>query len=311
MPTRLLTKRRARQMLIDSMRACVAANRLPFPVKKAYISRCAQLVADLDTGSGEPVESDEGLKFVTTLGDSISISWLMYRGTYEPVLSQFIRDHMKADDVAVDVGANIGYFSLLMSTCVRPSGKVIAIEASPSNARRLRANIELNNADDIVEIVVAACAPEKGELTLYEHPRVDGWHRLTPPAEGDPDRHYMGDTWIPVVVPADTLASMVGADAERVSFIKVDVEGAETALTPEIATAFPHPDLVVALEVRADIETTLKPFKDNGFHIYDLHNDYRWLYERKVPAITRAQYPDFYECESADLLLSRRPLALP
>jgi hypothetical protein len=52
-------------------------------------------------------------------------------------------------------------------------------------AQRLRANLELNEAAGIVDVVAAACALQKGEITFYLHPRIDGWCRLSPPAEGD------------------------------------------------------------------------------------------------------------------------------
>jgi FkbM family methyltransferase len=211
-------------------------------------------------------------------------------------------------DVCVDAGANIGYFSLLFAQRVAPSGKVIAIEAAPDTARRLRANVELNGAAGIVDVVEAACAPQKGETTFYLHPRFDGMSRLSPPAKGN-YRRIMG-TWKPVTVTADTLTSIVGADAQRVSFIKVDIEGAETAITPQIAAGFSHPRLVVALEVRAPIEATLMPFQERGFCVYDLHNDYHWIFERKVPAITEVAYRDLYHRRVADVLLSRQPLAL-
>jgi FkbM family methyltransferase len=311
MPTLDSAKGRARNAVIGSMRACVANDRLPLFAKKAYVYGCASLLTALGVDSDEtPVESEHGLKFLAGPNSSIVTSWLRFRGTYEPVLTEFILRHVKQGDVCVDVGANIGYFSLLLAQRVAPSGKVIAIEAAPDTVRRLRANLEFNAAASIVEVVAAACAPQKGEITFYQHPHIDGWSRLSPPAEGDPDRRHMGTTWIPVTVAADTLTSIVGADAERVSFIKVDVEGAETAMTPEIAAGFSHPSLVVALEVRAQIEATLMPFQQRGFFVYDLHNDYHWLFERKVPAITEAVYRDFYHRTSADVLLSRQPLSL-
>jgi len=111
-------------------------------------------------------------------------------------------------------------------------------------------------------------------------------------------------------VAADALTSIVGADAPRVSFIKVDIEGAETVIAPQIAGGFSHPKLVVALEVIPPVEAALKPFQERGFYIYDMHNDYRWAFERKVPAITEAAYSDFYHRPAIDVLLSRQPLAL-
>jgi FkbM family methyltransferase len=311
MPALDSAKRRARHALVGSMRACVANDRIPLFAKKAFVSPCGGLLTALGIESDEtPVESEYGTKFVAGRNSSIVTSWLRFRGAYEPVLSEFILRHVQEGDVCVDAGANIGYFSLLFAQRVGPSGKVIAIEAAPDTARRLRANIELNGATGIVDVVAAACAPQKGEITLHQHPRIDAWDRLSPPAKGDRDRRYMGKTWIPVTVAADTLTSIVGADAERVSFIKVDIEGAETAITPQIAAGFPHPRLVVALEVRAPIEATLMPFQERGFYVYDLHNDYQWVFERKVPAIIEAAYSDFYHRARADVLLSRQPLAL-
>ncbi|WP_161630293.1 FkbM family methyltransferase [Mycobacterium sp. UM_CSW] len=275
------------------------------------MNRGRGLLTALDIEADEtPVESEYGTKFVAGRDSSIITFWIRVRGVYEPVLSEFILRHVEEGDVCVDAGANIGYFSLLFARRVGPSGKVIAIEAGPDTVRRLRANVELNGASSIVDVVAAACAEEKGEITFYLHPEIDAWSRLSPPAEGDPDRDVMGKSWIPVTVAADTLTSIVGADAERVSFIKLDIEGAETALTPQIVGGFSNPRLVVALEARAPIEGALTPFQERGFYVYDLHNDYRWAFERKVPHITKAAYSDFYHLDHADVLLSRQPLAL-
>jgi FkbM family methyltransferase len=305
------TLEHARDALVGSARACISNERLPLFAKRAFVNRCDGWLTTLGMDSDQtPVESEYGTKFLAGRNSSIITSWLRLRGVYEPALSEFVLRRVQEGDVCVDAGANIGYFSLLFAQCVGPSGKVIAIEAAPDTAYRLLANIELNEASGIVDVVEAACASQKGEITFHLHPDVDGWSRVTQPAVGDPDRHSMGSTWIPVTVAADTLSSIVGADANRVSFIKLDIEGAETALTPEIASGFSNPRLVVALEVRAQIEATLMPFQERGFHIYDLHNDYNWLFERKVPAISEAAYRDFYRRDTADVLLSRQPLSL-
>ena len=278
--------------------------------KYLYVTGSQLLLPALGIESDQtPLESEYGTKFVAGPGSFWLNSIVRSRGVWEPVLSEFILRHVQEGDVCVDAGANIGYFSLLFAQRVGPSGKVIAIEAAPGIVRRLRANLALNGAAGIVEVVEAACTAEKGEITFYLHPHNDGWCRLSPPAKGR-YRLMMGKTWIPVTVAADTLTSIVGADAQRVSFIKVDIEGAETAIAPQIASGFSHPRLVVALEVVPPIEATLRPFREQGFYIYDMHNDYRWAFESKVPAITEAAYGDFYHRAAADVLLSRQPLAL-
>lgn len=142
------------------------------------------------------------------------------------------------------------------------------------------------------------------------HPQHDAWNRITPPTENDPDRTYMGQEWIPVTLKADTRSGILSKDIERVSFIKLDIEGAEPAVTPDI-TAFPHPNLVVALEAKfPNIRVTLQPFQDGEFYVYDLHNDYRWVYERTVPAITQTTYDELGGRSMVDVLVSRQPLEL-
>jgi FkbM family methyltransferase len=305
-------KKRGRGFLVHSMRACVAHGCLPWVAKASYVGGCQLLLRALGVESDEtPLESEYGTKFVAGPGSSWLNSILRYRGAWEPALSEFILRQVDDGDVCVDAGANCGYFSVLLAQRVGASGKVIAIEAAPDNVARLRANLELNGAAGIVEVVMAACAQQKGEITLHLHPRNDTWSRLSPPTNGDHDRRYMGKTWVPVTVPADTLGSIVGGEVDRVSFIKLHIEGAEAAVAPGIPDTFSHPGLVVALLAKEPhIEDTLKSFKERGFYVYDRHNDYRWIFERRVPTITEAAYGDFNDRHTAYVILSRQPLTL-
>ncbi|WP_186296220.1 FkbM family methyltransferase [Mycobacterium tilburgii] len=267
------------------------------------------MLGALDLASDDtPIECDYGSKFVAS--DSMKNYLLRVRGVYEPVLSEFIVHHIKPGDVCVDAGSNIGYFTMLLAQRVGRGGKVISIEAGPDTVRRLRTNIDLNGVGDIVTVVSAACSDHKGRLTFHVHPKQDGWSRVRPLGAGDPYRDFMGDEWIPVDVPADTLAGLVGDDTSRVSFIKIDIEGEEAVVAPRVPADFPHPDLVVAMEVRAPFEEVLQPFADQGFHVYDLNNDYLWLFERKTRALTVASYDAFDGREQVDVLLSRKPLDL-
>src|ERR671922_2698937 len=65
-------------------------------------------------------------------------------GSWEPPLSAWIRRALRPGDVFVDVGANLGYFSLLAARAVAPGGSVVAIEAAAETVRRLEANIARN-----------------------------------------------------------------------------------------------------------------------------------------------------------------------
>lgn len=233
MPTLDSARQRGRRALVRSMRAVVDNDRIPLVAKQLFVMLAAGpyveprggLLRLLGTDSDQtPIESAYGTKFTPDGDNSIVTFWLRFRDVYEPVLSEFLLRHLREGDVCVDAGANIGYFSALLAQRVGPGGKVIAIEAAPGTARLLRKNLQLNGVDAVVEVIEAACAPQRGEMTFYLHPTVDGCSRLTPPAKGDWD-HRKGLEWIPVTVQADTLSALVGADADRVSFLKVDVEG--------------------------------------------------------------------------------------
>ena len=72
--------------------------------------------------------------------DSLNLSW--YR-VYEPFETKFVLDEINRGDVVLDLGANIGYCTLLFATRVGPYGKVFAFEPSPMTFKILSKNFEL------------------------------------------------------------------------------------------------------------------------------------------------------------------------
>jgi len=74
---------------------------------------------------------------------------VFYFGEWEPNVSRYVADRLRPGDVFVDVGADIGYYSLLASTIVGPSGKVVAIEASPKVHGLLVDNLRRNGVDNV------------------------------------------------------------------------------------------------------------------------------------------------------------------
>ena len=68
---------------------------------------------------------------------------------YEPHVTKALRNLLKPGDVFVDVGANIGYFTLLASTLVGPSGNVISFEPNPNNCELLRRSLTQNNVANV------------------------------------------------------------------------------------------------------------------------------------------------------------------
>src|SRR5271154_1682751 len=89
-----------------------------------------------------------GFKIYCDLQDIIQEK-IVYFDEWEPNLTAFLNRRLKSGDVFIDIGANIGYYSLLAERRVGPGGSVLAIEASPSIYDLLRKNISLNEGQRI------------------------------------------------------------------------------------------------------------------------------------------------------------------
>ncbi|NDY93576.1 FkbM family methyltransferase [Ideonella livida] len=221
-----------------------------------------------------------------------------YRGLFEPGLTRFIQAQVQAGDVAVDLGANAGYFSLLLARQVGPQGRVLAVEAAPGNVRRLQANLAANPAlSPQVQLVHAAVTDAEGarggSCAFHVHARNDMHCRLAPPSRRELDGWLMGQRhWRTVQVPARQLGELLGPLAPQVSFLKLDIEGAEHRVLPELLDLCTHPRLTLALELKAPHHhRALGLLEAAGLQLHDLGNDYRWLLNRRpAPALRPLSY---------------------
>ena len=87
----------------------------------------------------------------------------MNLANYEPELIDTFCNLINSGMTIIDVGAHVGIYSLLASTKVGPSGKVVAIEPSPANARLLRQHLNINQCTN-TEVIEAAIATNRGKL---------------------------------------------------------------------------------------------------------------------------------------------------
>lgn len=134
----------------------------------------------------------------------------MLLGTYEPGVQQALQEHAGPGDIVFDVGAHVGFFSLLASTVVGDRGKVVAFEPDPYMSERLLENVDRNRRTNIVWRNAAAGA--KSEKNAFQ------------PGEGAGTGHLSGSGPMMVdVVSLDEVARDTGPPA----LIKIDVEGAE------------------------------------------------------------------------------------
>ena len=140
-------------------------------------------------------------------------------GTYEMPIQDAIAEMLSPGDVFFDIGANLGFFSLVAARAVGPEGRVYAFEPVPRNADAIRRCRNINNLpwiDVFVEAVGASSG--KADMWIAKHP---GGSALAS-ADTPPDRLRKANV---------DLVSLDDAIAERglrpPNLIKIDVEGAE------------------------------------------------------------------------------------
>ncbi len=88
----------------------------------------------------------QGSKMFLDPGDSLNLS---INGVYGELDTQIIREQIKEGDIVIDVGANIGYYTLIFAQLVGKTGKVFAFEPEPKNFEILKKNIEINNYGNV------------------------------------------------------------------------------------------------------------------------------------------------------------------
>ena len=84
---------------------------------------------------------------------------------HDPAEMAVARALVKAGDLVIDAGANIGLYTLFFAHLTGPTGRVVAIEPGARAAERLRENVEINHLGH-VEVIEAALGAEAGEATM-------------------------------------------------------------------------------------------------------------------------------------------------
>ncbi|MCX7848136.1 MAG: FkbM family methyltransferase [bacterium] len=142
-------------------------------------------------------------------------------GIYECDETAFVLRTVKPGMTVIDLGANIGYFTLLMADLVGPDGRVYAFEPLPRNVALLRRSVRENKLQRRVIVIAAAVAGREGRAQVVVPRHSTNWGGAYLAEKGAPrlSHHDL------VQVRALTLDSV--DIRRRVDFIKADIEGAE------------------------------------------------------------------------------------
>lgn len=149
------------------------------------------------------------------IGDVIS-GHIAFTGFYELALSKEIYRLSKAGGTFLDVGANLGYFSLLWANG-SPTNRVIAVEASPRNQHAIDQTFRANKLQDRITIIAKAAGDENKKVSFTLGPEDQtGWGGIG----------FEDSSWKSLEVEMIRLDSYFGSET-KIDVMKIDVEGAE------------------------------------------------------------------------------------
>ena len=192
-------------------------------------------------------------------------AYCVYKEYFEAHNIKYLQKVIKPNSVVVDVGANIGFFTLHFAKWVTGSGYVLAIEPEKINYNRLNSKLKKSKITDFVETIQAVLTDKSGSAFIQVNPL-------------HPGDHHIADKGCPV-----SGLTLDGILKERgwphVSLIKIDVQGAEVRVLRGACETIQryHPAIYVEVDENRllsygdSIKTLLSPFLQMDYSLYILN----------------------------------------
>ena len=190
----------------------------PFQCGKDLAAYVGAVSTRIGLVGAEWYEFRPGLWMLLNMRDLVQQTILL-EGAWDPDLSTFIETNLSPGDVFIDVGAHVGYFTLLAARRVGPRGTVLSIEPNPFALDQLRRNVERSHLRNVL-MEHTACGESRATVPLY----------LQTESNSSMASLYFGKASSAGAVdvrctPLDDLCQERGL--HRVMLVKIDVEGAE------------------------------------------------------------------------------------
>lgn len=169
--------------------------------------------------------------------------WLANHGYWESWITSWMTNNINPGSVCIDIGANYGYYTLLMQKLVGPNGGVYAFEANPELCQLIALSAsELPDDYGQLALYGVALSNHKGTVTLDIPSKFIGGSTIMhdsalPSSISD----YEWDRKI--TVPSDTLDNII--EPQKIDLIKMDIEGAEYLAWQGMNNILEHTDLII------------------------------------------------------------------
>lgn len=161
--------------------------------------------------------------FLTISSKDLSLMpTLVLTGMFEVPLTKYFLTHVKPGQTVIDVGTNVGYFTLLASKLVGANGKVIGYEANPELVLNVKDNLAMNWTTENTKIINKAIYSKNAILNFLTSERFHGYSSI----HEKPKDENLIDNYTSIEINAVSLDSEL-QDVEFIDLIKIDIEGGE------------------------------------------------------------------------------------
>jgi len=215
-----------------------------------------------------------GGKLIVDTTDLLMSPWLLLDGVWEPDVTEWFKATLKPGMTFIDVGANVGYFTVMAAFLVGRQGRVVAFEAMPSTYELLVKNVIVNWMETFTTAENLAVYSDTRSLKFYVRKFYHGNSSL---ASISHEEGRLYDDIEEIDVQARSLDEYLCEKPAKPDVIKVDVEGAELQVFRGARrTLAENPDVIVMCEWSQDQIRTAQDdpaelaneLREQGFKVY-------------------------------------------
>jgi FkbM family methyltransferase len=196
---------------------------------------------------------------------------ILLDGFWENWITKVFISLLQPGMTVVDVGANIGYYSLIAGTQVSAEGKIISFEANPAVFRLLSKSIEVNGFLGRAELVNKGVMDKAGELAFHTLRDHHGSSSFLPEAvEQYRDRDCTGQ----ITVQCVSLDEFFCGRNDKIDVLKIDAEGAENHIIAGAAEVIQrNPQIKILMEYSESNRPAVERLLSWGFHMQNIEHD--------------------------------------
>lgn len=215
----------------------------------------------------------------TLWGDTMSYylpeaGMVFYYGFWEANLANFFVNFLKEGDTFFDIGAHVGYYSILASALVGDTGKVISFEPTPRTFQSLSENAARKNN---IKVYNNAVLNEETEIEFFDYgPKYSAFNSFR---KRESEVIFFKNQVESFKVKTVSIDLFCKKEAISPTFIKIDAEGSEYLILEAMNNVLEHDYPIVTVEVSNDkdllknSELSVTMLKDKGYECFEITLD--------------------------------------